>query len=395
MRENRGQFALLVAVNAFVGAMVGMERTVLPLLAEREFGLASHSAVLSFVVAFGFTKAIANLLAGRAADRWGRRRTLLAGWAAGAPVPFLIIFAPRWEWVIAANILLGVNQGLCWSATLIMKLDLVGPGRRGLAAGLNEASGYLAVSLAALVSGYLGAAHGLRPAPFLVGVVALAAGFSCALFARETKGHVALESPAQVNAQPVAFRQVLARVSWRDRSLLAASQAGLVNNLNDGAGWGLFPLYFAWAGASLETSAALVALYPAVWGLGQLATGPLSDRVGRRWPIVAGLIAQAAALFLLAGVQRVPLWALAMTLLGLGTALVYPTLLGAVSDHADPAWRGSAIGVYRLWRDLGYAIGAILAGAMADLLGISSAIRGVAALTFVSGLVVWLWYREG
>ena len=396
LRENRGQFALLLLINGFVGAMVGMERALLPLLAEREFGVASRASILSFVLTFGLVKALANLAAGGLADRWGRRRTLLVGWLAALPVAPMIAFAPSWGWIVAANVLLGVNQGLCWSAAIIMKVDLVGPARRGLAIGLNEASGYVAVSLAALVSGYLAATHGLRPAPFVIGVVAALAGLACSFLAHDTQRHADMESAMQRREGGLPlFREVFARVSWRDRSLFAASQAGLANNLNDGVSWGLFPLWFAAAGASLSETAGLVAIYPAVWGVTQLATGPLSDRLGRKTMIAAGMAMQAAALFMVAAARATTVaWTIAMIALGVGTALVYPTLLGAVSDHAHPSWRASAIGVYRLWRDLGYAAGAIVAGIAADALGIASAIRLVAGLTLFSGVVFALAYEE-
>ena len=394
LRENLGQFSLLMLINAFVGSMVGMERAVLPLLAEREFGLTSRTVILSFLVSFGIVKALANLASGGAADRWGRRKTLIAGWLLGLPVAPMIIFAPSWDWVVAANVLLGINQGLCWSAAIVMKVDLVGPKRRGLAIGLNEASGYLAVSLAALGSGYLAGLHGLRPAPFLIGVAASAAGLVSSLFARETHGHARLESALRPAGAALSFGAVFRRASWQDRSLFAVSQAGMVNNLNDGLSWGLLPLFFTSRGATLHETALLVAIYPAVWALAQIATGLISDRTGRKGMIVAGMVLQAAALGALGLGHGVPMWRVGMIALGLGTAMVYPTLLGAVSDHAHPSVRASTIGVYRLWRDLGYAFGAVLAGVTADLLGIPFSIEIVAGLTLVSGVVVAFAYKE-
>jgi MFS family permease len=394
---NWRQFALLVLVNAFVGGMVGLERSVLPLVAEQEFGLASRAAILSFVATFGVVKALANLFAGRLSDRIGRKGVLVAGWVVGLPVPLMVMFAPTWGWIVAANVLLGVNQGLCWSTTVIMKIDLVGPARRGLAMGLNEAAGYGAVSLAALASGYVAATYGLRPQPFYLGVVFAVAGLLLSvLFVRDSRGHARQEARAVADAAPgtvdaagaPAFAEVFARTSWRDRSLSATSQAGLVNNLNDGVAWGLFPLVFAAAGLSLREVAVLAALYPGVWGVAQLVTGALSDRAGRKPLIVAGMWTQAvgiAAVVLTGGFWP---WAAAMVLLGLGTALVYPTLLAAISDVAHPDWRASAVGVYRLWRDGGYAVGAVLAGAAADALGAGWAIAAVGALTFLSGVVV-------
>ena len=396
LRENLGQFSLLLVINAFVGAMVGMERSILPLLAEHEFGIASRASILSFLLTFGIVKAFANAFAGGAADRWGRRRMLIAGWIAALPVPLLIIFAPSWSWVVAANVLLGVNQGLCWSAAIIMKVDLVGPRQRGLAIGLNESSGYLAVSAAALASGYLAARFSLRPEPFLLGLGAAVLGLLCSLLVRDTRGHAALESgtdDGRSRSRP-SPRAVFSRVTWTDRSLRAVSQAGLVNNLNDGVSWGLFPLYFAAHGATLERTALLVALYPAVWGVGQLLTGPLSDRLGRKPLMTGGMVLQGLALVATGAGRSMTLWSAAMVCLGLGTALVYPTFLGAVSDHSQPSWRASAIGVYRFWRDLGYAFGAVLAGSAADRFGIPVSIELVGAATILSGLVVAASYTE-
>jgi MFS family permease len=399
LRENAGQFSLLVGVSALVGAMVGQERTVLPLLAEAEFGLSSAAATLTFLVAFGISKAVANLAAGALADAYGRKPVLVAGWLIGIPVPLLIIAAPDWSWVIAANVLLGINQGFTWSTTVIMKVDLVGPSRRGLALGLNEASGYLAVAGAALLTGFLAESTGLRPAPFLFGlaVAGLGLGIS-AVFVRETRGHMAVEHAAQVDAglggaAPAAvpapsWSTVMTRTSWSDRRLFAASQAGLVNNLNDGLAWGLLPLHFAARGLALGEIAVLTALYPATWGLLQIGTGALSDRVGRVPLIVVGMLIQALALAVIAVSDGFLAWAVGAVALGLGTALVYPTLIARVSDLAAPAWRATAIGVYRLWRDLGFAAGAVVAGLIADAAGAPAAVAVVAALTAGSGLLV-------
>ncbi|MDP2663688.1 MAG: MFS transporter, partial [Dehalococcoidia bacterium] len=342
LRANWRQFALLVLVNAFVGAMVGLERAVTPLLAEQDFGLASKSLILSFIVSFGAVKAVANLLAGRASERIGRKPILVAGWLIGLPVPFLIMWAPSWNWVVFANVLLGINQGLCWSTTVIMKIDLVGPARRGLAMGLNEFAGYVAVSLAALASGYLAAAYALRPQPFYLGVVFALAGLILSLFfVRETRGHARQEARLadaqglqQVAAGQPSFARILLLVSWKDRALFAVSQAGLVNNLNDGMAWGLFPLFFAGAGLEIHEIALLAAIYPGVWGVSQLATGMVSDWLGRKWMIAAGMWLQAAAIFVIASVRGFGPWAAGAVLLGLGTALVYPTLLASVGDVA-------------------------------------------------------------
>lgn len=398
LRENWVQFALLVLVNAFVGGMVGIERAVLPLLAEQEFGLASKTAILSFIASFGVVKALSNLFAGRLSDRIGRKGVLIAGWLVGLPVPLIIMFAPSWGWIIFANVLLGVNQGLCWSTTVIMKIDLVGPARRGLAMGLNEAAGYLAVSLAALGAGYLAAAYALRPQPFILGIIFAVAGLLLSIFfVRESRGHAAIEAQQQGGGAAVAqpsFAQILLLTSWKDRALFAVSQAGMVNNLNDGMAWGLFPLYFALAGLSIGEVSVLAAIYPAVWGFAQLGTGALSDRLGRKWLISAGMLVQAGGIFVIMLTHSFWPWAGGAVLLGLGTALVYPTLLAAISDVAHPSWRASAVGVYRLWRDGGYAVGALLAGLLADALGLSWAIGVVGGLTLLSGIIVALVMYE-
>lgn len=385
LRANWRQFTLLVLVNAFVGGMAGMERVALPLLAEREFAIASRTAILSFLVAFGLVKAAANLFAGRASERFGRKRILVAGWLAGLPVPVLILLAPSWDWIVFANVLLGINQGLCWSTTVIMKIDLAGPERRGLALGLNESGGYLAVSAAALISGYLAGAWGLRFAPFAIGATLAVAGLVASLvLVRETLPHARHEGRARP-AAAIGFGEVFRRTSWKDRTLFGATQAGLVNNLNDGMAWGLLPLYFAGYGLPLPKIGFLAALYPAVWGASQLFTGAMSDRVGRRPLISWGMYVQAAAIGLLVLTHDFAGWTAASVLLGLGTAMVYPTLLAAVADVAHPDWRASALGVYRLWRDSGYALGALLAGAVSDLAGVGWAIGAVGTLTFFSG----------
>ncbi|MFL5778878.1 MAG: MFS transporter [Chloroflexota bacterium] len=395
LRENLGQFALLVGVSALVGGMVGQERTVLPLLATDVFGLTGFTAALTFLVAFGLTKAVTNLAAGALADRYGRKPVLVAGWLVGLPVPLLLIWAPVWGWVVAANILLGVNQGLTWSTTVVMKIDLVGPARRGLATGLNEAAGYLAVGVAAFLTGLIAARSGLRPGPFFVGLACAGLGLGASvLFVRETRGHAEFEHRAMERPDAPRWRDVFWRATFRDPDLSAASQAGLVNNLNDGMAWGLLPLYYAAAGLSLGEIGLLAAVYPATWGLAQVATGALSDRIGRKGLIVAGMLLQALAIGLIAVASSFDIWMLAGAVLGLGTAMVYPTLLAAVADVADPAWRGSAVGVYRLWRDLGFAAGAIVAGLVADRFGMPAAIGVVALITAGSGLVVLVRMRE-
>jgi MFS family permease len=407
LRANLAQFSLLVGVNALVGGMVGQERSLLSLLATQVFGLAAVSAALTYIVAFGLTKAATNLLAGTLADRLGRKPVLVAGWLTGLPVPLLIIWAPTWGWIVAANVLLGVNQGLCWSTTVIMKIDLAGPRRRGLAMGLNEAAGYLAVALTAYLTGLIAARAGLRPEPFYLGLAYAGLGLGLSvLLVRETRGHADLEaqladadhptggnpdpdrSSAPAGGEQVSTREVLVWTSFREPALSACSQAGLVNNLNDGLAWGLLPLLFVRGGLSVSQVGVLAALYPAVWGFGQLFTGPLSDRLGRKPLITGGMLLQALALAGTAVAGSFPPWAACAILLGVGTAMVYPTLLAAIGDVAHPDWRATAVGVYRLWRDAGFAVGALLAGLVADLAGPTAAIWVVAALTAASGLVV-------
>jgi MFS family permease len=391
LRANLAQFSLLVAVNALVGGMIGQERTVLPLLAEHEFGLRGFTSTLTFILAFGAVKAVTNLAAGTLSDRYGRKPVLVAGWLIGVPVPLLLMWAPSWGWVIVANVLLGLNQGLTWSTTVIMKIDLAGPDRRGLAMGLNEAAGYGAVAVTAAATGWIAASHGLRPEPFFLGLAFAALGLGLStLVVHETRGHAHHEADGRerTDGDALSTREVFALTSFREPALSAVSQAGLVNNLNDGLAWGLFPIVFAAHGLGTAAIGVLVALYPAVWGVAQLVTGPLSDRLGRKRLIVVGMLTQGAAIAAVAAFSGTGPWAAATIALGLGTALVYPTLLAAVGDVAHPRWRASAVGVYRLWRDSGFAVGALLAGIVADVVSIDAAIWGVAALTVASGVVV-------
>jgi len=404
LRANAAQFTLLVAINALVGGMVGQQQTVLPLLAKDEFGLTGYTFIFTYVIAFGITKATANYFAGTWSDRYGRKPVLVAGWLFAVPVPLMLIWAPNWGWVVAANVLLGINQGLSWSTTVIMKIDLVGPKQRGLAMGLNEAAGYGAVAVTSIAAGYLAAQYGLRPAPFLLGLsyTALALGLST-LAVRETHHHAKVEAAVHVPRADgrhdhlhgeLTNREVFAQTSFREPALSSASQAGLVNNLNFGLSWGLFPLLFAGSGLSVGRVGVLFALYPAVWGVGQLFTGALSDRWGRKHLISTGLFAQAVALAVIAVGDTFGLWAVGTILLGAGTAMVYPTLLAAIGDVAHPVWRGRAVGVYRVWRDLGYAVGALMGGVVADLWSLRAAVWVAAVVSVVSALIVTLRMYE-
>jgi MFS family permease len=397
IRPNLGQFIVLIAINALVGGMVGQERTVLPLLAEDAFDLTGYTVALTFIVAFGMVKAVTNLAAGTLADRFGRKPVLVAGWLIAIPIPLLLIWAPGWEWVIAANVLLGVNQGLTWSTTVIMKIDLAGPRQRGLAVGLNEAAGYIALSLTALATGYIAATYGLRPEPFYLGIAYAGLGLGLsALAVRETRGHVSHEAAVSNHPVPaMSMARVFAETTLRNPSLSAVSQAGLVNNLNDGMAWGLLPIYYATAGLSFSQIGMLAAIYPGVWGIGQLLTGSWSDRIGRKKLIVAGLFVQTTGIALIALTTTFSSWVTAAVILGAGTALVYPTLLAAVGDEAHPAWRATSLGVYRFWRDAGFAVGAIVTGIVADLINPRGAIWLVAGITALSAVVVAKRMAEG
>jgi MFS family permease len=378
--------------------MVGLERTVVPLIGEKEFGLVSKTAIVSFIVSFGITKAICNLFAAHVSETVGRKKVLVLGWLIGLPVPFIIIFANRWFWFDVANVLLGVNQALCWSMTVIMKVDLVGPKRRGLALGLNEFAGYLAVGFTAWITGYIASLYALRPQPFYLGIgVSFAGVLMSLLFVKETRQYANLEAKlhhSSVAPSPVgesgptsrpSMREIFAQASWKDRNLFSCSQAGLVNNLNDGMSWGIYPLFFSGFGLGVAAIGTIKAVYPAVWGALQVFTGPL---------IAGGMIVQAGAIWLTVAVPKNPAWIVAALLQGIGTAMVYPTLLAAISDVAHPEWRASTMGVYRFWRDLGYAVGALISGIIADLLGMRAAIQVVAVLTLFSGLHVAIRMRE-
>ncbi|WP_261382542.1 MFS transporter [Arthrobacter sp. UKPF54-2] len=394
LRQNFAQFMLLVAVNALVGGTLGQERTVLPLLASDVFHLDKYTGALTYILAFGLAKAATNYFAGTLSDRFGRKPVLVAGWLIALPVPLLLIFGTSWSWIVAANVILGISQGLTWSTTVVMKMDLVGPNRRGLAMGFNEAAGYLGVAGTALITGYLAASYGLRPAPFLLGAAYIALGLGLSVLAvKETHHHAKTEAANHVDAHAragagLSTREIFTLTSFRDRSLSSVSQAGLVNNLNDGLAWGLFPVLFAGAGLSIERIGILAAVYPAVWGAVQLVTGAASDRLGRKWLIAGGMFVQAAGLAMVAAGGGFEIWLLAAVLLGVGTAMVYPTLLAAIGDVSHPQWRARSVGIYRLWRDGGFAVGALLSGLLADAYGIPAAVFVVAGVTAASGLVV-------
>src|SRR5688572_20340205 len=388
LSANWHQFALLVAVTAFVGGMVGLERTVLPLLAEEEFGVKSKTAAVAFISTFGLAKALTNLFGGHLAGRFSRKDLLVIGWLFGLPVPFVIIFAPEWYWIVAANLLLGVNQGLTWSMTVNMKIDLVGPRQRGLALGFNEAAGYMAVAGAAYLSGVIAEQYGLRPEPFYLGIAFAAVGLALStLLVRDTHGFVALEAAQHEVTARQPLRTTFAEATWRRPQLWGLSQAGFVNNLNDGLIWGIFPLFFASHGLGVERIAVLASVYPLMWGALMLVTGWLSDHAGRKPLIVGGMLLQGSAIWMATTGETFGLWFVSVALVGVGTAMVYPTLMAAIGDAVHPQERSSALGVYRFWRDAGAIAGALIGGTLADLFGFSAAIQIVAALTLFSGLV--------
>ena len=378
---------LLVVVNACVGGIVGMERSILPAIAEEEFQVTGRTAMFSFIAVFGVTKALTNYVAGRYADRVGRKRLLMGGWALAVPVPLLLMWAPDWAWIIAANALLGVSQGLTWSMTVIMKIDLVGPARRGLAMGLNECAGYVAVAAAAYATGAIAAQTGLRPEPFYLGVAFVIAGIALSVCVRETWGHSAAESATGAGDEGIPSR-IFWRTTWGDRNLSSVSQAGFVNNLNDGMAWGLFPILFAALGMDLNAIGVLAAIYPATWGVGPLGTGALSARIGRKWLIVSGMWTQALGIVVVTTSDTFGGLGTGAALLGVGTAMVYPTFMAVIGDVAHPVWRATSLGTYRFWRDAGYVAGALLAGLAADAFGLPAAMQIVASVTFLSGVVV-------
>ena len=412
LRQNLSQFVILIVVNAFVGAMVGLEQTVVPLIGKDIFGIQSNVIILSFIASFGLVKALLNLYAGALAERWGRKKVLIVGWLFGIPVPFILLFAPDWNWIILANVLLGVNQALAWSMTVNMKIDLVGKEKRGLALGLNEFAGYISVAMVGFATGYLASVYGLKPYPFYIGIAFAVVGTLLSwIIVRDTKQFMLLETKnhdeddlkhkesglAESNNSShggLTFKQVFAQTSWRNRTLLSVSQAGLVNNLVFGVSWGLFTLYFASFQLSVNDIGFLKALHPAVWGILQLGTGALSDKVGRKGLIYMGMIVQAAGIWVMLFANSMLGWIIGMSLLGVGTAFVYPTLLAAITDVAHPKWRATSLGVYRFWRDLGFVFGAIGIGFLADLFGASLAINSVAWIALASGVFVFVFMRE-
>ena len=410
LRQNLSQFVILIVVNAFVGAMVGLEQTVVPLIGKDIFGIQSNAIILSFIASFGLVKALLNLYAGALAEGWGRKKVLIVGWLFGIPVPFILLFAPDWNWIIFANVLLGMNQALAWSMTVNMKIDLVGKERRGLALGLNEFAGYISVAMVGFATGYLASVYGLKPFPFYFGIAFAVLGTLLSwIVVRDTKQFILLETKnhddddvehkesglTESNSRRgLTFKQVFAQTSWRNRTLLSVSQAGLVNNLVFGVSWGLFTLYFASFNLNVDDIGFLKALHPAVWGILQLGTGTLSDKIGRKSLIYTGMIVQAAGIWIVLFANSMSGWIIGMSLLGVGTAFVYPTLLAAISDVAHPKWRATSLGVYRFWRDLGFVFGAIGAGFLADLFGASLAINSVAWIALASGVFVFVVMRE-
>jgi MFS family permease len=386
LKENWKQFTLLVIINAFVGGMIGLERTIIPRIAEADFGMAAKVSILSFIVVFGITKAITNYYTGALANRLGRKNLLIIGWLFALPVPILLIYAPDWNWIIAANILLGINQGLTWSSTVVMKIDLVGEKERGFAMGLNEFSGYLALALIAFLTGWIAGNYGLRPYPFYIGILLASAGLLLSwLFVKDTRKHVQLEATA---SNIPKLKKVFWETTWRHKNLGSITQAGLVNNLNDGMVWGLFPILLASKRFDLHESGIIVAVYPAVWGVGQLFTGKLGDKFSKKTLIFLGMFLQGIALLAMVKGNSFSMLIVLSSLLGIGTAIVYPTFLAAIADHTHPDQRPKSIGIFRLWRDLGYAIGAILTGLIADRFGLVAPILVIGLLTIASSLIV-------
>lgn len=386
LRENWKQFLLLVIVNAFVGGMVGMERAIIPELALQEFSLATKSAVLSFIVVFGLTKAVTNYFAGALSNRLGRRNLLIIGWILALPVPFLLIFAPHWNWIIIANIFLGISQGLTWSSTVVMKIDLVGEKDRGFAMGLNEFAGYLAVALVALLTGYIASVYGLRPYPFYIGIVLSILGLLASIFLIKDTRRFALHETKLSLIQPL--KDVFLDTTFRHKDLSSVTQAGLVNNLNDGMVWGLLPVLLASRGYGLEEIGIIVSVYPAVWGIGQLFTGRLADQYPKKTLLFWGMLMQGVAIMFMGYAAAMYHYIFISVILGIGTAVVYPAFLAAIADYTNPGQRTESIGVFRLWRDSGYVFGALLSGILADAFGLEIAVINIGVLTVLSGMII-------
>lgn len=386
LKENLNQFILLIVVNAFVGGMVGLERSILPQIAEAEFHIAAKTAILSFIIVFGIVKAFTNYFTGALANKFGRKNLLVIGWLIGLPVPFILMMANSWNWIIAANILLGINQGLTWSSTVVMKIDLVGEKDRGLAMGLNEFAGYIAVALIAFITGLVAGAFGLRPYPFYIGIVMAVLGLLISLFlVKDTRHHVAKE--ASTNGIPL-LKNIFWDTTFHHRNLSSVTQAGLINNLNDGMAWGLFPILLSDKDFSISEIGIVTATYPAVWGFGQLFTGKMSDHLSKKSMLFWGMFLQGIALILFVFASSFTHYIVLATLLGWGTAMVYPTFLATVAENTHPHDRAKSLGVFRLWRDLGYAIGAFMTGIIADLFGINASIVVIGLLTFLSALII-------
>jgi len=386
LKENWRQFTLLVIINAFVGGMVGLERSILPRIADVEFHIAAKTAILSFIVVFGIVKAITNYYTGALANKFGRKNLLVAGWIIGIPIPFMLMFAPSWGWIIAANVLLGINQGLTWSSTVVMKIDLVGEKQRGFAMGLNEFAGYIAVALVAFLTGWIASEYGIRPYPFYTGIVLVILGLLSSIFlVKDTKHHVAKETTT--NTIP-RLKNIFWDTTWKDKNLGSVTQAGLINNLNDGMAWGIFPILLATKGFSIAEIGIVTATYPAVWGIGQLFTGKMADTFCKKDMLYVGMLLQAIALIVLVWANSMSHFIILSSILGWGTAMVYPTFLATVAENTNPQDRAKSIGIFRLWRDLGYAIGAILTGIIADLISINAAILFIGLLTLTSAFII-------
>ncbi len=386
LKENWKQFTLLVIINAFVGGMVGLERAILPQIAEGEFHIAAKTAILSFIIVFGIVKAITNYFTGSLANRVGRKNLLIIGWLFAIPVPFMLMFGANWNWIIAANILLGINQGLAWSSTVVMKIDLVGEKQRGFAMGLNEFAGYLSVAIVAFLTGWIASKYGLRPYPFYIGIALSLFGFFGSLFfIKDTKHHVAKEISS--NHIPL-LKNIFWDTTWKNKNLGSVTQAGLINNLNDGMVWGIFPILLAQKNFSIEQIGIITATYPAVWGLGQLVTGKMADNFCKKDMLFTGMLLQGIALLIMPWAETMTHYIILSIILGWGTAMVYPTFLATVAENTNPIDRAKSLGIFRLWRDLGYAIGAILTGIIADALGINASIIVTGLLTVSSAIVI-------